>query len=92
VTSPRESTFADGRYFLDLKGARKRDFVGINLPVNVGRCTGSPPGPVDGGSPPLAIQAAAPSNSEEEEEATAMVRELELILLLTDLLAIAFAS
>jgi hypothetical protein len=31
------STFADDRYFLDLKGARKCDFVKINLPVNVGQ-------------------------------------------------------
>jgi hypothetical protein len=33
-----------------------------------------------------------PSNSEEEEETTAVVVERGLILLLTDLLAIAFAS
>src|SRR5271155_3564162 len=55
-------------------------------------CRFSLPGPVDGGSPSLAIQAAVSSNSEERRRTTALVMELELILLLTDLLAIALAS
>jgi hypothetical protein len=86
------STFADDRYFLDLKGAQKCDFVESicrsmwadvqALSAGASRWRESISG--DSGD--------RPSNSEEEEETAAVVIELELILLLTDLLAIAFAS
>ncbi len=85
------STFADDRYFLDLKGPGNatswNQFAGECKPMyrlfaGASRWRESTSGDSGG----------RPSNSEEEEETAAVVMELELILLLTDLLAIAFAS
>jgi hypothetical protein len=50
------------------------------------------PGPANGGSPSLAIQAAVSSNSDGGGERPPWLWSSNLILLLTDLLAIAFAS
>jgi hypothetical protein len=87
--------FADNRYFtLGFEGGPEYDYVHVQV---ASQCEPmyrlSRLGPVDGGSPSiwLGFQKAVSSNSQEEETAFHGYGS-QLILLLTDLLAIALAS